>query len=182
MKTVSLLFIILFCLGSIRVPCQEIYSRDTIIKANGEIISCVIKSFEDDKIKYLLGDRFIVTTYLQRLSEVKFSDGSKQLIQPILKITEKDWEKVILTSDINKVKNLVLKGFVETSNQGTFFSNQEKLKSKSVDFIKKEASKLGAHIVLINVSNDQKGNIEMVGDEIIGTRSGSTLSGTAYGF
>jgi len=45
---------------------------------------------------------------------------------------------VILTSDINKVKNLVLKGFVETSNQGIFFSKQEKLKSKSVDFIKKK--------------------------------------------
>ncbi len=172
----------LFFLVSMDSICQEAIAKDTIIKANGEVVACVIKSIENDKVQYIVGGRFLTTTYLQRLSEIKFTDGSNQYIQPVVKITDLDWEKVQITSDINKVKNLFEKGYVTSSNEGSVFSKQEKLKEKSVESIKREAAKLGAHLVLILESNNTKGNVEIVGDQIVGVRSGSKITGTAYGF
>jgi hypothetical protein len=164
------------CLG------QVFSLRDTIIKANGEIIICEIKSIENDKLQYLSAGRFLTTTYLQRISEIKFADGTKQYIQPILKITENDWENVQLVSNASRVKNLFEKGYVESNNEGSIFTKQEKLKNKSIEVIKKEAAKLGAHIVLITISNNIKGNVEIENDQVIGIRSGSKISGIAFGF
>jgi hypothetical protein len=174
--------LLVFFLMSTDCFSQELQAKDTIIKANGEVVTCVIKSIENDKVQYLVGGRFLTTTYMQRLSEIKFTDGSNQFIQPVLKITELDWEKVQITSDVNKVKNLFEKGYVTSNNEGSVFSNQEKLKSKSIEVIKREAAKLGAHWVLILESNNTKGNVEIVGDQIVGIRSGSKITGTAYGF
>lgn len=182
MKKYKYIFTFCCCIFNFYVFSQEMPIKDTIIKGNGEVIICNIKSIENDKIKYLVGNKFLTTTYTQRVSEIKFSDGTSQFITPVLKIGESDWEKVIVTSDLNRVKNLVEKGYVEAKNQGSIFSKQEKLKNKSIELIKKEAAKLGAHIVLITNTNDVNGSLEFENDQIIGVRSGSTINGTAYGY
>lgn len=156
--------------------------KDTIIKASGEKIVCVIKTLENDKVQYITGGRFLTTTYTQRLSRINFSDGSHQFFQPILNITENDWQSVKIVSDRARVKNLVEKGIVNAERQGSVFSKQQKMQSEALDQIKKEAAKLGSHIVLIVDATNTSGTLEMQGENIIGIRTGAKLTAIAYGF
>jgi len=52
----------------------------------------------------------------------------------------------------------------------------------ALERIKKEAAKLGSHIVLILDSNNSDGGIILDGDRIVGFRSGSKITAKAYGF
>jgi len=156
--------------------------KDTIIKANGEKIVCVIKTLENDKVQYITGGRFLTTTYTQRLSRINFSDGTHQFYQPVINITENDWQIVKIVSDRSRVKNLIEKGMVNAERQGSVFSKQDKMKNEAIDQIKKEAAKLGAHIVLIVDATNTSGSLEMQGDNIIGIRTGAKITAIAYGF
>jgi hypothetical protein len=156
--------------------------KDTIIKATGEKIVCVIKTLENDKVQYITGGRFLTTTYTQRLSRINFSDGSHQFYQPILNITENDWQSVKIVSDRSRVKNLVEKGIVNAERQGSVFSKQQKMQSEALDQIKKEAAKLGSHIVLIVDASNTSGTLEMQGENIVGIRTGAKITAIAYGF
>lgn len=157
--------------------------KDTIVKANGERIVCVINTFENDKIQYVTGGRFLTTTYVQRLSRISFSDGSVQEIQPILKISgEQDWQKVKVVSDPARVKNLLQVGIIDVQRQGSLFAKQEKVMEGVIDQIKKEAAKIGSHIVLLVESDNRSGGLELDGDRIIGIRPGVKFVAVAYGF
>jgi hypothetical protein len=80
------------------------------------------------------------------------------------------------------VKNLLEVGIIDAQRQGSVFSKQDKMKSAVIDQIKKEAAKLGSHIVLVVDENNSNGGFEMEGDKIVGFRSGSKITAIAYGF
>lgn len=177
------LFIFFGFLPSVNAQDDSPAKKDTLIKGNGERIYCVIKTFENDKVQYITGGRFLTTTYTQRLSEIKFSDGTSQFFQPLSIITgESDWQNIKVTSDQAKVKNLLELGVIDAEQTGSVFAKQDKMKSLALDRIKKEAAKLGAHIVLIVDSNNSDGGIILDGDRIVGFRSGSKITAKAYGF
>ena len=156
--------------------------KDTIIKANGEKIVCVIKTLENDKVQYITGGRFLTTTYTQRLSRINFNDGSHQYYQPVLNISENDWQVGKIVADRTRVKKLLEKGIVNAQRQGSVFSKQEKMKNEAIDQIKKEAAKLGSHIVLIVDETNTNGSLEMQGDNIVSIRTGAKITAIAYGF
>lgn len=180
-KFISFLFALIL-VNNVVAQDESEPKKDTIIKANGERIVCVIKTLENDKVQYITGGRFLTTTYTQRLSRINFSDGSHQFYQPILNITENDWQSVKIVSDRARVKNLVEKGIVNAERQGSVFSKQQKMQSEALDQIKKEAAKLGSHIVLIVDATNTSGTLEMQGENIIGIRTGAKITAIAYGF
>jgi len=99
------LLIFIGFISSVNAQDDPPAKKDTLIKGNGERIYCVIKTFENDKVQYITGGRFLTTTYTQRLSEIKFSDGTSQFFQPLFKInSEDDWQKIKVTSDQSKLK------------------------------------------------------------------------------
>ena len=177
------LLILMGFISSVNAQDDSPAKKDTLIKGNGERIYCVIKTFENDKVQYITGGRFLTTTYTQRLSEIKFSDGTSQFFQPLFKInSEDDWQKIKVTSDQSKVKNLLELGVIDAEQTGSVFAKQDKLKSLALERIRKEAAKLGSHIVLILDSNNSDGGIILDGDRIVGFRSGSKITAKAYGF
>ena len=91
-------------------------------------------------------------------------------------------KKIKVTSDQSKVKNLLELGVIDAEQTGSVFSKQDKLKSLALERIRKEAAKLGSHIVLILDSNNSDGGIILDGDRIVGFRSGSKITAKAYGF
>jgi hypothetical protein len=99
-----------------------------------------------------------------------------------LNITENDWQSVKIVSDRSRVKNLVEKGIVNAERQGSVFSKQQKMQSEALDQIKKEAAKLGSHIVLIVDASNTSGTLEMQGENIVGIRTGAKITAIAYGF
>jgi hypothetical protein len=178
------ILILTFILFNQVVQAQEEYpARDTIIKGNGDRIVCFVKTFENDRIQYVTGGRFLTTTYTQRLSKIIFSDGTFHDIQPVLKINgEQDWERVKVVSDRGKVKNLIENGIIDVQKQGALFGKQEKVRTALIDQIKKEAAKMGAHIVLIVDSDNNSGGIEWDGDKIISIRPGAKITAVSFGF
>jgi len=174
-----------YCLLScINTTAQDVpIPKDTILKGNGEKIVCFIKSYENDRVQYLTGGRFLTTTYTQRLSRIIFGDGTLQEFQPVIRISsDADWEKVKVVADPGKVKNLVELGVIDIEKQGSLFTKQEKIRTALIEQIKKESSKLGAHMVLIVDADNSSGGIDWDGERIIGIRPGAKISAIAYGF
>ena len=173
-----------FLLKSFSASAQEApLPKDTILKGNGERIVCIIKSFENDRVQYITGGRFLTTTYTHRLARILFGDGSHQDFQPITRIAgEEDWTKVKVVADPVRVKNLVELGVIDIEKQGPLFTKQEKVRSAIIEQIKKEASKLGAHIVLVVDADNSSGGIDWDGERIIGIRPGAKITAVAFGF
>lgn len=65
-------------------------------------------------------------------------------------ITESDWEKVIVTRNSDDVTGLKRAGDV-SAETSRLYGKQSKLRKETTIKIKKEAAKLGASIVLIQV-------------------------------
>lgn len=180
----------LFIVLSLLLTCQSASlaqgvneARDILFKGNGERIVCSIRSLENDRIQYVTGGRYLTTTYLQRLSRIAFGDGSSREIQPVVWISgEEDWQKVKVVSDLSKVLNLPEVGIIDVQRMGTLFSKQEKTVAAAMEQIKREAAKIGSHVVLIVDSERKGGLIELDGDKVIGIRSVAKFACIAYGF
>jgi ABC-type uncharacterized transport system substrate-binding protein len=78
---------------------------------------------------------------------------------------------VKVVSDLSKVLNLPEVGIIDVQRMGTLFSKQEKTVAAAMEQIKREAAKIGSHVVLIVDSERKGGLIELDGDKAIGIRS-----------
>jgi len=128
-------------------------AQDKIIKLNGDVMNCKITAINQSDIEYKLPvedfTRFMVKDVVKNLI---FESGNIEKINKLIKVNgESDWEKVLVTKEVCKVAyltegrelNVVKKG------SGVNSSIQRKLKSDSLEELKRLAAANGYPIVLI---------------------------------
>jgi hypothetical protein len=179
---------------SVLAIVESTFAQDLITLKSGDEVKSKVLEVTPDMIKYKNWSNPEGPTYSVSKGEVfmiKYANGTKDVFkiapestisksQAVEKNTiatkgdkkvidgEDDWEKVILTQTANEIEGLTKKGELKVSsaNLGMITperKTEEKLRTK----IKKEAAKLGAHIVLITP---------------MAVSANYSLSGIAYGY
>jgi hypothetical protein len=171
--------LILFSLTIITIDanCQEVIKNDTLFKLNEEIIVCKVTNISEFEIVYsFVGESLTNTISKKQLKEIHFGSGRVQKISDLIAINgEEDWEKVQLTTLQIDVVGLTKKGEVKGKAMGTALANMTKVKKRAEEQIKREAAKLGAHIVFMQAYNTT--------DSQPGISFGkANINGIAYGY
>ncbi|MGI9545417.1 MAG: hypothetical protein ACR2MX_19300 [Cyclobacteriaceae bacterium] len=171
----NLLPIIVLLSFSTLSPAQ-ISETDHLVMLSGEVLSVEISEITEREVTFSYPNEDINFTKSKNvISEIVYSSGRRERVADRITIKgEDDWEKVILTDIPADVEGLTKKGelFVK-STATTVFSGSAKIDAKSTKKIKKEAAKLGAHIVFLQTQNFDKG---------FRKTNRSTKSGIAYGY
>ncbi len=153
---------------------QTSNKSDTIFTTSNERIICVINKVNDKEITFSYPQEAfdnVITT--NQILKIHFSSGRVQTFNNRIEIQgEQDWEKVIITKNESDINGLVRKGEVKSSiNTATWgtFSDMAKLTDKAYVKMKKQAAKMGAHIILCwSDQSEHRGN--------------SAITGIAYGY
>lgn len=166
------IFLVAFLIGvAVTSTSAQIVNNDTISKLTGERIAVKIINTGDNSVTFSYPGETMTNTISKNLiKEIKYSSGRIEKVSEIIVINgEKDWEKVVLTEQPSDIDGLVKKGDISKSsaNLGFVYTPVKKSEEKLHMQIKKEAAKLGAHVVLISPM-------------IVSTSF--MLKGTAYGY
>jgi hypothetical protein len=95
-------------------------------------------------------------------------------------ITESDWQKVVVTRNNDDVKGLKRAGDVNAETKN-IYGKQAQLREEATEIIKKQAAKLGASMVLVQVDNFATtpiNNVTMIGVAYYQNNDGETLNET----
>ena len=96
------------------------------------------------------------------------------MAEKIVITSEADWAKVLITTAESDVAGLVRKGEVRAKASGmTTMSNQANIDARATEKLKREAARLGAHIILVQNQTTQRGIYGL-------TTPGSLKQGIAY--
>ena len=156
------------------------FAQDKIVKQSGDTLYCKVTDVLEKSIKYKYPNEDLTSTiYQSQISQIIFSSGRTQSFSEKITVnSEADWEKVILTNIPEEVAGLVRKGEVNGKATGAWgaASNAKKVYMKAEEKLKKEAARLGAHIIFT------KDLIVKDGDMMTGQWAKSMLGGIAYGY
>jgi hypothetical protein len=141
--------------------------NDTIFKINGESIAAKIVSVAETDVTFSYpGESMTIKLSKNLIKEIKYSSGRKEKFSEMVVINgEKDWEKVKLTTLTSDIEGLVKKGDLSASktNLGPIYTPEKKTHTKLETEIRKEAAKLGAHIILLTPSNAASSEFKVTG-------------------
>lgn len=171
--------VILFFLGAlVNVSYgQDAIKNDTIFQLNNEILVCKVTNISEFEITYsYVGESLTNTVSKKQVREIHFGSGRIQKFSELIIINgEEDWEKVQLTTLQTEIVGLTKKGEVKGKAMGSALADMNKVKSRAEEQIKREAAKLGAHIILIQSYNTT--------DSQPGISYGkANINGVAYGY
>lgn len=156
---------------------------DKIVKLNNETLSVHVVTVGEQNISFTYPNETVVNTLSKnQIKEIDFASGRVQAITERVTITgEQDWEKVLITTLESDVSGLVRKGELRAkATGGSTFSNQANIDARATEKLKKQAAKIGAHIVLIQSQNTQRASFGNVGQ--MGQGPSSLKQGVAYGY
>ena len=171
------LFLILLIGSVITSLVAQTIKNDTIFQVNNELVVCKVINISEFEIAYsFIGESLTNAISKKQVKEIHFGSGRLQKFSEITIIKgEQDWEKVQLTTFQTDVVGLIKKGEVKGKAMGTALANMTKVKGRAEEQIKREAAKLGAHIIFIQTYNTT--------DSQPGMRYGkSNINGIAYGY
>lgn len=123
---------------------------DKITKTNGETIEVNIKKVTDTEVEFsFLNEDLLQTINKSKISQITYKSGRTEKYRDIISITgENDWEKVAMTNIEADVAGLTRVSEV-TGKHSILYGGQTKLRAVATEKIKREAAKLGCHIVFI---------------------------------
>ncbi|AMR28990.1 hypothetical protein A0257_19060 [Hymenobacter psoromatis] len=156
---------------------------DKIVKVNNETLSVKVVTVGEQSISFTYPNETVINTLSRnQIKEIDFASGRVQTItERIIIEGEQDWQKVIVTTLESDVSGLVRKGEVKAkATGGSTFSNQANIDARATEKLKKQAAKLGAHIILIQSQNTQRASFGNVGQ--MGQGPTSLKQGVAYGY
>jgi hypothetical protein len=144
----------------IKTRVYSVTYSDQIVKTNGEIIQCKVKSRNLFDITYFLPtDKSELTISCSNVKEIHYANKNIEVIDNnpkkrkkdwVAKPTEKVWDKVIVTENPNDVTSLVeiekLEVNWESSKDKVTNSSLEK---SALTILQRKALKLNANILLI---------------------------------
>ncbi|GAB3961928.1 hypothetical protein GCM10028805_61710 [Spirosoma harenae] len=157
------------------------FAQDMIVKLSGQELSAKVTEVGENEIKFKYPNEDLTNTVSKNLvKEIRFASGRTQPISTRVEILmEEDWPKVQITTLENEVAGLAKIGEVRAkANGATVFSNAAKVDERATEKLKREAARLGAHIVLIQSKNVRGADYNYFGS----TTARSVLTGVAYGY
>ncbi|HYV94961.1 MAG TPA: hypothetical protein VE978_24515 [Chitinophagales bacterium] len=156
---------------------QEAIKNDTIFQLNNEVIICKVSNISEFEIVYsYIGESLTNSISKKQVKEIHFGSGRIQKFSQLIAINgEEDWEKVQLTTLPSDVVGLVKKGEVKGKAWGSTVEDMTDLKNRAEEKIKREAAKLGCHIVLIQMYNTVDGQAFV-------TNAKANINGVAYSY
>lgn len=152
-KLQKFLFLAMLIFISMVIVKAQTISNDTISKINGERIAVKILSTSDKDVTFSYPGETMTTVLSKNLiKEIIYSSGRKEKISEMVIITgEKDWEKVRLTTLASDIEGLVKKGDLDEHKRNMgIYTPAKKTNEMLEEKIRREAAKLGAHIVLLS--------------------------------
>lgn len=171
--TASLLIFGLLSIGA--------FAQDTIVKLNRQQVNAKVMEVTETEIKFKYPTEDLVNSVSKnQVQEIRFASGRTQPISSKVEIlTEEDWPKVQVTTLEGDVAGLVKLGEVRAkANGATAFSNAAKVDERATEKLKREAARLGAHIVLIQSKTVRGSDYSHFGS----TAARSVQTGIAYGY
>jgi len=151
------------------------YSQDKIIKHHGDTIYCKVTELTDKSIIYkFAGEDSSNTISKYLVKKIIFENGIVQ------KVTNKviingidDWQKVEITALEFDIEGLVQYGEISTKANSVWRDvSLDKMETKAMDRLKRQAAKNRCHIILILRTT----GIDQRSDEGVN----STVTGVAY--
>ena len=156
---------------------------DKLIKLNSEEVLVNMLSVDENTISFTYpGEKVVNTLSKNQIKEIDFANGRvEKLTDKVVIRGEQDWEKVQVTTLESEVAGLSRKGEVRAkASGGSALSNQAIVDARATEKLKRAAAKMGAHIILIQAQNTQRGALGAFGH--MGQVPTSIKQGIAYGY
>ena len=145
----------------------SVKAQDKIIKRNGDTLKVKIIHSSPDMVEFTYPNEEIINSeYKNSLIKIIYASGREEncSVQKKLAVinSEKDWDKVEITSNPDDVRGLTKLGeVVGKSGWGGAFAQGLGDKNARKD-LKKNAAKLGASIILLQDKPDRSG-VKIIG-------------------
>lgn len=177
--------ILLFLLIGIKCSGQELL-LDSLFMLSGEVLSVKVTKITELDVTFVYKNETVENVERKaRISKIIFSSGRTQFISSRINIKdENDWTKVVVTNVEEDVKGLINKGQVYGEGKGGLFgnvggSNLQKIEEYTLEIIKRQAAKKGAHIVFIHTKTMKPLEQNAAGNL---TPAKVNITGAAYGY
>lgn len=151
---------------------------DKIVKLSGDTLRANVTTVGEQSVSFTYpGESVTNTLSKNQIKEIDFASGRVQPMSTRVTVRgEQDWANVLVTTSENDVAGLVRKGEVRAKASGmTTMSSQANIDARATEKLKREAARLGAHIVLLQNQSNQHGLYGL-------TTPGSMKQGIAYGY
>ena len=151
---------------------------DKLVKISGDTLRVNVAGVTEQEVSFTYpGEKMTNTLSKNQIKEILFANGRvEKLSQKVIITGEQDWAKVLVTTSDNDVKGLVRKGEVRAKATGmTTMSSQANIDARATEKLKREAARLGAHIILVQNQTSHAGIYGL-------TTPGSLKQGVAYGY
>lgn len=132
------------------LPILTKAQTDEILKLNGEKMKVEIRKVNEMSIDFIYpGETVLQSIYKNSVESIKYSSGREEKItSKVVVQSEDDFVKVIVTNNESDIRGLTRVGEV-TGKHSILYGGQAKIRSVAIEKLKREAAKLGGHIVLI---------------------------------
>ena len=141
-------FFITLCLLHILAPKAFTQEVDKIVKVKGDTLSVIVQAVSESSVTYLYpNEKATNTISKQMIREIIYSSGRRESFTNVVSVkSEKDWKKVIITTNPSDVMGLTL---VKGIKNQPWQCHRELLR-RAIEDIKKAFC--GAHIFLMQSS------------------------------
>lgn len=137
------------------------FGQDTITTYSGNKIICKVVEISENAVKFkFVGEDVISSVLKTNFISIKLESGRTIEGTPRIMISnEYDWGKVQITRNPNEVEGLVKVSEIKEKAVSAIgaYGNLEKMKIKAYDGLKKQAAKMGCHIILIIEDDSREG-------------------------
>lgn len=161
---------------------QDVKS-DKLVKLSNEALLVNVVSVNERDVSFTYpGEKVVNVLSKNQIKEIDFASGRvEKITEKVVIASEEDWQKVIVTTAESDVAGLVRKGEVRAKATGaTALSNQANIDARATEKLKREAARMGAHIILIQAQNTQRGSM---GNMFQTAQAPTSLKqGVAYGY
>ncbi|GAA4054816.1 hypothetical protein GCM10022409_47400 [Hymenobacter glaciei] len=173
---------LLLTLFAFSAKAQEVKPDKLVKLTNEELLVNVISVNEREVSFSYPGEKAVNVVNKNQLKEIEFASGRvEKFSEKVVIASEEDWQKVVVTTLESDVSGLSRKGEVRAKASGaTALSNQANIDARATEKLKREAAKMGAHIVLLQAQNTQRGSM---GNAFQTAQVPTSLKqGVAYGY
>lgn len=150
---------LLLTLFALSAKAQEV-KPDKLIKLTNEEILVNVIAVNDREVSFTYpGEKAVNILNKNQIKEIDFASGRvEKITERVVIASEEDWQKVVVTTLESDVVGLSRKGEVRAKAAGaTALSNQANIDARATEKLKREAARMGAHIILIQAQNTQRG-------------------------
>ena len=173
---------LLLALSALSAHAQDV-KPDRLVKVTNEELLVNVVSVNEREVTFTYpGEKAVNVLSKNQIKEIGYASGRvEKMTERVVIVSEEDWQKVAVTTLESDVAGLSRKGEVRAKAAGaTAMSNQANIDARATEKLKREAARLGAHIILLQAQNTQRG---AMGNAFQTAQVPTSLKqGVAYGY